>query len=205
MAFVFAGNKEPELFSLVAWNLWNRRNNLRLGKPALPLEKITEHARERQLEALAPSTFPSRHRGQHQTACTPPEIQHFKINYDAATFVEDNKAVIEAEALAARRAMELALELSLDNIVLEGDNESLFKALKSRDKSLTQYGHLLKDILFLSSHFSDFTVSFARRQYNKMTHSLVRKAKSLPFMTVWMDVVPPDHVSILQADLNSLP
>ncbi|XP_023911979.1 uncharacterized protein LOC112023597 [Quercus suber] len=164
-------------------------------------------------------------------AWTPPETQHFKLNYDAATFIEDNKAglgvvlrnseghpiasltqqiplpatVIEVEALAARRAMELALELSLDNIVLEGDNESLFKALKSRDKSLTQYGHLIKDILFLSSHFSEFTVSFARRQCNKMAHSLARKAKSLPFMTVWMDVVPLDLVSILQADLTSLP
>ena len=26
------------LFSLVIWNLWNRRNNLRLGKPTLPLD-----------------------------------------------------------------------------------------------------------------------------------------------------------------------
>ena len=47
MDFVFAGNKEPELFFLVIWNLWNRRNNLRLGKATLPLDKITEHARER--------------------------------------------------------------------------------------------------------------------------------------------------------------
>ena len=27
MDFVFASNKEPELFSLVIWNLWNQRNN----------------------------------------------------------------------------------------------------------------------------------------------------------------------------------
>lgn len=50
--------------------------------------------------------------------------------------------VIEIEALATLRAMEFALEIGLDNIVLEGDNEILFKALKSGDRSLAQHGHL---------------------------------------------------------------
>ena len=75
--------------------------------------------------------------------------------------------MIEIEALATRRAMELALELSLDNIVLEGDNESLFKALKSKDRSLAQHGHLIKDILFLNSFFSTFNASWVPRQCNK--------------------------------------
>lgn len=44
--------------------------------------------------------------------------------------------VIEIEALVARRAMELALEIGLDNIVLEGANEILFKARKNGDKNL---------------------------------------------------------------------
>ncbi|XP_075633993.1 uncharacterized protein LOC142606559 [Castanea sativa] len=162
---------------------------------------------------------------------SPPIAQRYKINYDAATFVEDNQAglgvvirnseghamasltqqiplpttMIEIEALAARRAMELALELSLDNITLEGDNETLFKALKNRDTSLAMHGHLIKDILFLSSYFSTFNVSFVRRQCNPLAHSLACKTKSLPLMTVWMDTVPPDLVSVLQADLSSLP
>ena len=48
---VFASNKNPWLFSLVIWNLWNHQNSLRLGKAALPLNKITKHSQERQLEA----------------------------------------------------------------------------------------------------------------------------------------------------------
>ena len=44
--FVFAGNRKSKLFSLVIWNLWNRRNNLQLGKAALPLDKILEHSWE---------------------------------------------------------------------------------------------------------------------------------------------------------------
>ncbi|KAK9990466.1 hypothetical protein SO802_025451 [Lithocarpus litseifolius] len=41
------GTVDPVLFSLVLWNLWNRRNNLRLGKPTLPLDKVLEHSQER--------------------------------------------------------------------------------------------------------------------------------------------------------------
>ena len=112
--------------------------------------------------------------------------------------------MIEIEALAAWKAMELALELSLDNIVMEGDNESLFKALKSGDRSLAQHSHLIKYILFLSSFFSIFNVSWVPCQCNKLAHSLARKEKVLPFMTIWMDDVPLDLVSVLQADLSSL-
>ena len=105
--------------------------------------------------------------------------------------------VIEIEALAARRAMELAVEIGLANIVLEGNNETLFKALKSGDRSLAQHGHLIKGILFLSSYCLAFTVSFVRRQCNKLAHSLTS-------MTIWMEDVPPNLVSIFQADLTSL-
>ena len=89
-------------------------------------------------------------------AWSPPEAPQYKINYDAATFAEDNNAslgvviqnnegrvmasltqqiplpatVIEIKALAARRVMEFALEIGHDNIVLEGNNESRFKAFE---------------------------------------------------------------------------
>ena len=154
---------------------------------------------------------------------SPPEAPRYKINYDVTTFAEDITVglgivilnseglvmasltqqipllaiVIEIEPLAAWRAMELALEIGLANIVLEGDNETMFKALKSGDRSLAQHDHLTKDILFLSSYCSAFTVSFICRQCNKLAHSL-------PFMTIWMEDVPPDLVSIFQADLTSL-
>ena len=86
---VFAGDKDPELFTLVIWNLWNRRNNLRLGKPALPLDKILDVAREKWLEtflAEAP-TLP-----QGPTTWSPPGENNYKINFDGATFAETSTA-----------------------------------------------------------------------------------------------------------------
>ena len=37
-------------FAAVLWTLWNRRNNLRLGKPTLSLNQVVEFAQDRILE-----------------------------------------------------------------------------------------------------------------------------------------------------------
>ena len=94
--------------------------------------------------------------------------------------------VIEVEVLAARRALELALELGFDNIILEGDSEILLKALKNGGSRQSHYGHLTLDIFFLISHFSTLKLSFVRRHYNRLVHSLARRAPIPPPMSFWM-------------------
>ena len=37
---IFAGNKDPNLIAAMLWTIWNRRNNLRLGKLAIPLGQV---------------------------------------------------------------------------------------------------------------------------------------------------------------------
>ena len=56
--------------------------------------------------------------------------------------------VIEVEALAERRALELALELGFDHIVLEGDSKILIKILKNNSSTLARLGHTVNDISF---------------------------------------------------------
>lgn len=145
----------------------------------------------------------------------PPGENSYKINFDGATFANTGTAglgiiipnneglpkaslsqkiplpnmVIEVEILAARRALEFALELGFENVVLEGDSEILMKALKQGSSNLADYGHLIQDILFLSSHFLYFDCSFVRQLENKIAHFLARKANSLTHMTVWMEDV----------------
>ena len=38
MFVICVENRDPKLVSSVVWALWNRRNNLRLGKPLIPLD-----------------------------------------------------------------------------------------------------------------------------------------------------------------------
>ena len=113
--------------------------------------------------------------------------------------------VIEVEALAARRALEFALELGFDDITLEGDLELLIKNLMSGGNQLTHYRNIAADILFLLSHFSRVTLSFVKRHCNQLAHSLAGRALITPNMSVWMEELPPDLASIFLADIESLP
>lgn len=163
----------------------------------------------------------------------PPGENSYKINFDGATFADTGTAgmgiiirnneglpmaslslkiqlpatVIEVEVLAARRALELSLELGFDNVILIaiGDSKVQFKALKHGSNSLAHYGHLLRDILFISSHFSVVDFSFVRQLGNKVAHPLVGKANSVTHMAVWMEDVPPELLTVLHANSNGPP
>ena len=112
---------------------------------------------------------------------------------------------IEVEAMAARRALKLALEIGFQQITLEGDSQILISALVNNTHSLSGFGHILKDIQFLASCFSTINYSHVRRHCNTVAHSLARRAIYLSQMQVWMEDVPPDILPVLQADLTGLP
>ena len=225
------GNKEPELFAVVIWTLWNRRNNLRLGKPTLPLDKVLEFGQECMMGSETTNVPPLHPHGQSTTHWTTPKANGFKINFDDATFANKDSArigvvirndaglimasltqqiplptlVIEVEALVARRALEFALDLGFDDITLEGDSELLIKNLMNGGSKLTHYGNIAADILFLLSHFFKANLSFVRRHCNKLAHSLARRAIIPPIMSVWMEEIPSNLTSIFLVDLESLP
>lgn len=132
---IFSGNRDPNLFATVIWTLWTRRNNLRLGKTTLLVNKVIEFARERLTEFGTGTPLPLHLAQRTPTSWTTPETHRYKINFDGASFAEDatvgigvvirNEAglimasltqriplptsVIEVEALTAQRALELAL------------------------------------------------------------------------------------------------
>ena len=229
--FIFVGNREPDLFAAVIWSLWNRRNNIRLGKRALPLDKLMDFARECLIESPASNLISLNPQQRQATKWTALETRGFKINFDGATFADDDTAgigvvirndaglvmasltqeipmpasVIEVEALAARRALELALELGFNDIILEGDSEILIKSLMNGGSELAHYGHLAADILFLLSHFSKSRLYFVQRQCNRLAHSLARRASTPPLMSVWMEEISPDLTSVFLVDLHNLP
>lgn len=61
--------------------------------------------------------------------------------------------VVEVEALAARKALELALDCGLDRVILEGYCEILMKTLQTDCKSLAQFGKIAEDIRVYASMF----------------------------------------------------
>nr|POE99528.1 phytosulfokine receptor 1 [Quercus suber] len=79
------GNRGPDLFATVIWSLWNRHNNLRLGKPALPLDKALDFARDHLTEHPSSTLSSSNPQQRLVTTWTTPEAHGFKVNFDGAT------------------------------------------------------------------------------------------------------------------------
>ena len=97
--------------------------------------------------------------------------------------------VLEVETLAARCALEFAIEIAVHRVILEGDSTILINELQSTNHSLAHFGHLAEDVKYLTSCFQKCMFSHVRKHCNKVAHSLARRAlKHL----VWMEDVPPD-------------
>ena len=105
------------------------------------------------------------------------------------------------EALAAHRCATLALELGFLKAILEGDSQRLMSALHHGKEVLSPDGLLVDDIHLCSRFFIELRYSHARRESNKVAHSLVRYASHILDFIVWMKDVPSQIFLFYQPDL----
>ena len=169
--------------------------------------------------------------GQPPTSWQAPDRNTYKVNFNGALFTVENSVglsvvirneegqvmvslsqkttlpftTIKVEAMVVLRALKLALETGFHQIILEGNSQILVSTLGNNFHSLSNFGHIVKDIQYLASCFSKIYYSHVRRHCNIITHSLVRRVVSLYQMQVWMEDIPLDIIYVLQADLNGLP
>ena len=141
-----------ELFAYMGWSLWLNRNAKRVGSTSLPTDKIFSDGVERLQEYHSMQDYPTQQdEVSHSTQWRPPPHSVYKVNFDGATFIDMDSAglgvvardldgmvivslserirlpptVADLEALACRRAILFALELELQDVVLEGDRRLL--------------------------------------------------------------------------------
>ena len=151
----------------------------------------------------------------------------YKANFDAAIFQDDGRenigviirdsngsamvslsqniqlsnSVVEVEAMAANRAIELSSELGFDKIIFEGDSEIVIKALTEYSPSLASFGLLIKDAQVLVDRFNWVRFQHVGRDGNNVTHNLVRHVRHVMGFSVWMEDVPIHCFAIYQADM----
>ena len=61
---------------------------------------------------------------------------------------------IEIDAMATIRALEFAIKLGLDRVVVEGDSSIITIDLRTKESGLTSYGLLISDLCVFESFFS---------------------------------------------------
>ena len=80
------------------------------------------------------------------------------------------------EALATSRAVSFAKELSIHQMVVEGDSLQVIQAINEARPGRTMYGHVINDIRFLSSSIS-CSFLHVKRKCNRLAHSLARRLR----------------------------
>ena len=107
------------------------------------------------------------------------------------------------EATAAIRAIALSLELGFDKIILEGDCETVIKALTDPSPSLASYGLLIKEAQQLATQPNGVSFQHVGREGNKVAHNLVRYARHVTGFNIWMEDIPIHCFDVYQADMPS--
>ena len=86
LGFIFTENRDPTLFSMVIWALWNHQNNLSLGKVTSTLDQLLSQARDKLREFALHNTSTIALVGQQPTSWQPLENSQYKINFDDTLF-----------------------------------------------------------------------------------------------------------------------
>ena len=158
--------------------------------------------------------------------CPSPE-QHYKGNFDAAFFDASGCAGIRvvfrdhtgqvivalsqkiplvqtvelAEALAARRAVGSALELSLFSVEIEGDCARVISALNALKSCNTLFGHVTDECRRVSTSLRFCKFQHVKREGNRLTHALAGRAVLSADTDVWVESLPSDLEDVFQSDL----
>ena len=156
----------------------------------------------------------------------PSDHPRFKANYDRAVFnnintagigvvIRDSNATVigalsrriplpqtveEVEALACRRAVQLAREIGISEVVFEGDSTIIVQALKHGQVDQSVYGHILDDVTQKTSQFLFYEFSHVPRICNKVADLLAKKARVGSVSQVWLEDFPREITSLAFTD-----
>ena len=130
----------------------------------------------------------------------PPVQDVYKLNFDAVVFSDINCSSVgaivrnhvgevmasmsakgeyvhnsdEAEVWACRKALEFAMEAGFSNLIIEGDNSNVMRALSASAVNNSLYRHVVDDIRAYLSGWQFVGLSCVKREGNMVAHSLTR-------------------------------
>ena len=202
-----------------------------MGIPTLPITQIHRDALVRLQEFQAAIDLPLHIPTEsHPVHWLPPLPQQFKANCDGALFHDINRASLgvvirnhegmvmvalaeqvplppsmeDVEAMAWRRAVTLAGELELQDVVFEGDCEVVFKHLTTADSSWASFGHITDEVCTLASHMRAASFSHIKRSGNAIADKLAHLAKFSSDPQIWIEDIHCNAKNLVIIDRSFL-
>ena len=82
------------------------------------------------------------------------------------------------ELLACRKAMLFAKELRAMDCIFKGDAEVIIQAIRNKDSTHPEYGHVINDVLSLARDLQFCSFSHVKCMGNLVAYFLARSSKS---------------------------
>ena len=151
-----------------------------------------------------------------------------KINFDGAVFMDSGEVGLgfvvrnhlgvvttsllekvrlpssldDVEEMAIIKAISFAIDLNLPFIIIEGVSEVVVTFLRSKDESISSFGHLITSVKQSLDVFHSVTFSHTRKSKNFVTHNLTKHVRHVSSFCVWMKDVPPHLHHVLLANYS---
>ena len=101
--------------------------------------------------------------------------------------------------------MEFAIEAGFQNLVIEGDNSNVMRAISSTVPNNSFFGHIVDDIRHFISDRQSVGFSCVKMEGNMVAHYLVRFARNIVEDRYWMENGPISAVDALYRDILHTP
>ena len=106
----------------------------------------------------------------------------------------------EAEALACLKAVEFSMDAGFSNLVIEGDNLNVMRAILSSAASNSLLGHIVDDIRYYISGREYVSFSCVQRGGNMVAYSLAKFARNIGEDMYGVEDEPPPTLDALYHD-----
>ncbi|KAF5481089.1 hypothetical protein F2P56_001774 [Juglans regia] len=210
-----------EEVAVVMRGLWLRRNTFVFESKLLSNTYVISVARESLEEYQSSILKITEIRQQANTgdvvhSWSPPSVNWFKANWDAALDVKQRKVglgvVIKndrgevmaaccesknfveqpaiAEGWALRKAMELCEDLKFNKVILEGDAQVVVNAVNSQTEDLSYFGSIIEDLKVQMKEWPNWSVKFANRNINTVAHTFAKEALHIDLEKIWIEDIP---------------
>nr|POE45734.1 hypothetical protein CFP56_46506 [Quercus suber] len=185
------------MFAMLAWSIWNQRNKVRCQEPSCSLHLLAQNTKDLLQEFKLVQPIPPQPVAVPHARWKPPLVDFVKVNVDEAVFADKDKSI----GIMKDSGITLALDIGFHKVVVEGDLKAVMMVLRKAMEIFTRDGLLFEDIRFSSTLFTKLHYSHTKRERNTVAYSLEKCDLHVSDVVVWMEDVPLNVVSVLQANL----
>lgn len=216
--------KAFEMFSMVAWSLWNHRNTVVWRGHHQTPKMVVQTASDQLVQwkkAQSNNNTLMRSHSEGATKWQKPQQGWFSCNVDVAVssdrktslfgcllrdangefvagyggaFLGDLDPKI-AEAMAFREALSWVKGNDMANVVFELDSMLVIQAIRKKCQDRSYFGDIIDDCSCIFKDLRSSKVRFVRRSANMTAHNIAREAISMPDRREWTSV--PSFLSIV--------